>query len=48
MNWVTTVREASALRPDIAILEIDSVDDLVVADAFKRQTPDLPLLVVAE
>jgi DNA-binding NarL/FixJ family response regulator len=42
------VREASALRPDIAILEIDSIDDLAVANAFKRQIPDLPLLVVAE
>lgn len=42
------VREASALRPDIAILEINSIDDLVVANAFKRKLPDLPLLVVAE
>ena len=42
------VREASALRPDIAILEMSSIDDLVVANAFKRRIPDLPLLVVAE
>jgi len=42
------VREASALRPDIAILEMSSIDDLAVANAFKRRIPDLPLLVVAE
>jgi DNA-binding NarL/FixJ family response regulator len=42
------VREASALRPDIAILEMSSIDGLVVANAFKRQIPDLPLLVIAE
>jgi two-component system response regulator DesR len=42
------VREAVALRPDIAILEMSSIDDLVVANAFKRRIPDLPLLVVAE
>ena len=42
------VRQASALRPDIAILEMSSIDDLVVANAFKRRIPDLPLLVVAE
>jgi DNA-binding NarL/FixJ family response regulator len=42
------VREASALRPDIAILEMSSIDDLVVANTFKRRIPDLPLLVVAE
>ena len=42
------VREASVLRPDIAILEMKSIDDLLVANAFKRRIPDLPLLVVAE
>ena len=31
------VREASALRPGIAILEIDNFADLVVANAFKQQ-----------
>ncbi len=40
------VREASARRPDIAILEMSSIDDLVVANAFQRRIPDLPLLVV--
>ena len=42
------VREAVALRPDIAILEMRSIHDLVVANAFKQRIPDLPLLVVAE
>jgi DNA-binding NarL/FixJ family response regulator len=27
---------------------MSSIDDLVVANAFKRRIPDLPLLVVAE
>jgi DNA-binding NarL/FixJ family response regulator len=42
------VRQASALHPDIAILEMSSIDAVAVANAFKRQIPDLPLLVVAE
>jgi DNA-binding NarL/FixJ family response regulator len=41
------VRQASRLRPDIAILEMNSVDNLEVANALKRQIPNLPLLVVA-
>ncbi len=42
------VREAVALRPDIAILEMAVADDLQVANALKQHIPNLPLLVVAE
>jgi DNA-binding NarL/FixJ family response regulator len=45
---VEAVRKASELRPDIAILEMDAEDNLEVANAFKRNIPDLPLLLVAE
>jgi two-component system, NarL family, response regulator DesR len=42
------VREARELRPDIAILEMATIADLKVANAFKQHIPHLPLLLVAE
>jgi DNA-binding NarL/FixJ family response regulator len=42
------VREAVELRPDIAILELATEDDLQVSNAFKQHIPSVPLLLVAE
>ncbi|MGB8473922.1 MAG: hypothetical protein WCE61_07560 [Candidatus Acidiferrum sp.] len=44
---VGAAREASELLADIAILEMQTVDDPEVIDCFKKLSPHLPLFLVA-